>query len=139
MDAQETILKSKTNNPQVLGPSDTVEFTYDYSSVDGLENPAENIREFTTLGDAKRKQAEDDKYRFTVAWFEPNDNVPTRLYTMREGGGDRTVQVTYIHSDPIIGRTDGTIVGYIAGFTARRVGKQSGKHSWRCTLTIQEA
>jgi len=139
MDTQETILKSKAYNPRLIGGTDAVEFTYDYSGVDGLENPVENIREFTTLGDAKKKQAEADKYRFTVSWFEPNDNIPTRLYDMRAGAGDRTVQVTYIHSDPIIGRVGGTIVGYIVGLTMRRTGQYGGKHSWRCTLTIQEA
>jgi hypothetical protein len=145
MDTQATILKSKTYNPRVIGNGDTVEFSYDFTRVEGLEKPAENIREFTTLGGAKKKQAEVDKYRLTVSWFEPNDNVPTRLYNIRAGGGDRTVQVTYIHSDQIIGRVDydpasgGKIVGYIADFSARRRGIHAGMSLWLCTLTIQEA
>jgi len=145
MDAQETILKSRAFNPRVIGPSDTVEFTYPHSVVTGLEDPAENIREFTTIGGAKRKQAETDKYRFTVQWFEPTNNVPERLYTMRAGGGDRTVAVTYVHPWSVPGRADydaesgAQIDGYIADLKFRRVGDgPGGVQRYKCSITIQE-
>ena len=145
MDTQEPILKSKAYNPRLDDGTDLIEFTYDFSSAIGAERPVENIREFTTLGDAKKKQAEDDKYRITLVWFEPNNNVPERLYTMRAGGGDRTVQVTYIHSNHIIGRADydaqsgGRIDGYIADFAAAKAGRSGGFIHYKCSLTIQEA
>jgi hypothetical protein len=146
MDTQETIVRVKNHNPRLIGPSDTIEFTQDFSIVRGIDMPRENRREFTTLGGAKRKQADTDKYRFTVAWFEPNNNVPERIYTMRDGGGDRTVTVTYIHSNEVIGRADydgtsgGAIVGFIASFRATQRGvNQAGTRNYLCELEIQEA
>jgi len=146
MDTQETIKKyAGTFNPRVIGAGDTVEFTYPFTSAAGIDRPVENTREFNTIGGAKKKQAETDKYRVTLVWFEPNNNVPERLYDMRDNSGDRTVTVTFIHAKSIIGRADydassgGSLTCYIADFTARRAGTNgSGEDMYWCTLTLQE-
>lgn len=144
MESQETIVKSRNFNPRLIGGIDSIEFTFDYSTADGLETPAENIREFTTIGNKKKKQAEDDKYRFTLIWFEPTDNIPERLYLMRANAGDRTVTFTYVHSTTVIGRADldgssgGSLTVYIVDFKARRSGASGGKEHYRCALTLQE-
>jgi hypothetical protein len=145
MDSQEAVLKARTNNPRLIDGADVIEFTYPYTSAPGLAEAAENISEFVTIGGARRKQADSDKYRFTVNWFEPNNNVPERIYDLREGSGDRTVTVTYVHPISIVGRADfdassgGKLICYIAGFRALRVGEQDSKQMYRCSLTLQEA
>lgn len=144
MESQEAIVKTRTYNPRIIGGSDTVEFTFDYATAPGLDEAVENIREFTTLGDKKKKQAEDDKYRFTITWFEPTNNVPERLYAIRAGSGDRTVTVTYVHSIEIIGRANldaysgGAVTCYIAGLRWSRTGQHDSKQIYRCSITLQE-
>lgn len=145
METQLAKVGGRTHNPRLIGGGDSIEFTYDYSRASGDDRPVENIREFTTIGDAKKKQAEDDKYRITLEWYEPNDNVPERIYTARAGGGDRTVTFTYVHPISLIGRSDydaesgGSFTCYIADFAAKRAGKNElGQESYRCRLTVQE-
>lgn len=144
MESQETIVKARNYNPRLIGGGDSIEFTFDYETADGLDEARENIREFTTVGNKKKKQAEDDKYRFTVIWFEPTNNIPERIYAMRENSGDRTVTFSYVHSIEVIGRSDldadsgGLLTVYIASFRARRAGSSGGKQMYRCSLTLQE-
>lgn len=144
MESQDAIVKARNFNPRLIGGGDSVEFTFDYESASGLDNARENIREFTTIGNKKKKQAEADKYRFTIVWFEPTNNIPERIYTMRDNSGDRTVTFSYVHSIEVIGRSDldvesgGLLTVYIATFQYRRVGSSNSKHMYRCSLTLQE-
>lgn len=144
MDAQAIIIKARNYNPRLIGGGDSIEFSFDYESAAGLDDARENIREFVTIGNKRKKQAEDDKYRFTVVWFEPTNNIPERIYTMRENSGDRTVTFSYVHSIEVIGRSDldvdsgGLLTVYIAGFRYRRAGFSDGAQMYRCSITLQE-
>lgn len=144
MESQDALVKARNFNPRLIGGGDDIEFTFDYESAAGLDEARENIREFTTIGDQKKKQAEDDKYRFTIVWFEPTNNIPERIYTMRKNSGDRTVTFSYVHSIEIIGRSDldvdsgGLLTVYIVAFRHRRVGSSNTKQMYRCSLTLQE-
>jgi len=146
MEAQLAKIKGGAYNPRLVGGGDDIEFTYDYGSAAGADTPVENIREFQTIGGSKKKQAESDKYRITLGWYEPNNNVPERIYAARKYLDDRTQTFTYIHSQEIIGRakfdavSGSSLTVYIAGFSARRVGvNELGQQSYACQLTLQEA
>jgi len=145
MESQLALVKGKAFNPRLVGGGDSIEFTYDFTSARGADRPIENIREFQTIGGSRKKQAETDKYRITLSWYEPNDNVPERIYAARDYNSDRAQTFTYIHSDKIIGRAlagsgeGSSLTVYIANFRARRAGRNEfGQDSYFCELTIQE-
>lgn len=145
METQLAKVKGKLFNPQLIGGGDDIEFTYDFTTAAGADRAIENIREFQTIGGARAKQAEADKYRIALSWYEPNDNVPERIYAARDFNNDRAQTFTYVHNNKLIGRAlfaagqGSDITVYIANFRARRTGvNELGQDSYFCELTIQE-
>lgn len=140
------------HNPKLSDGPNEIEFTYPPDAKSGAVQREINHSLHTTIGGARRIQADSSTRVARISWFEPSNFIPTSIEEMLYGAGDRTVQLSYTHCRPIISQLgdgvepdDGNGIVIISGFILppfryQRIGKDiSGTQEYMCSMVFIES